>query len=646
MSGSQQHPPKRDATPSSSPQASWVFPGWGTAEDILDIGATPRTDEQLGVAPQHQLGEWKATAICGNDITSSVLYVSAICTLAAGVYAPFALLSVGLVLFLFRAIYAEVGTALPLNGGAYNVLLNTTRKSAASVAACLTVLSYIATAVISASEAVHYGLHVVYSTERIAAIPIAWIAIAIIALLFAFAVLNILGITESAIVALVIFVLHMTTLVTLAGFAFWYVYQDGGALLMQNWAARETSTSGILRALFFGFAAGLLGVSGFESSANFIEEQKPGVFPKTLRNMWVAVFVFNPLMAFLGLAMIPVGQYGQYEETLLSRMGALSAGHWLELWVSVDAFLVLSGAVLTSYVGITGLVRRMALDRIMPNFLLRENNWRRTPHRIILGFFLLCCSILLISQVEVQTLAGVYTLSFLGVMLLFAVGNRLLAIKRARLPRAVRAKWVAVVIAAIAVAIGLVGKVLEVDAHGEPVGRNNSVIFLVYFAVAMSIVAVMLYRIALLRFFMVATRWVYQRVRALNERVGKAAIETITQINSQGVVFFTRGDGPANLRRAIEYVKQNEQTSNLYVVHVYEDKATIPPRLANDLTRFDQLFPEIKVNFVAVKGRFGPEIIDRLSRRLGVPKNYMFIGCPGDSFPHNLADLGGVRLIV
>ena len=39
----------------------------------------------------------------------------------------------------------------PLNGGAYNALLNTTSKSLASMAACLTLLSYMATAVISAS---------------------------------------------------------------------------------------------------------------------------------------------------------------------------------------------------------------------------------------------------------------------------------------------------------------------------------------------------------------------------------------------------------------------------------------------------------------------------------------------------------------
>jgi hypothetical protein len=47
-----------------------------------------------------------------------------------------------------------------------------------------------------------------------------------------------------------------------------------------------------------------------------------------------------------------------------------------------------------------------------------------------------------------------------------------------------------------------------------------------------------------------------------------------------------------------------------------------------------------------VKGTFCPELIERLSQRLGVPKNYMFIGTPGDRFPHRIADLGGVRLIM
>ena len=106
-----------------------------------------------------RLSQWLATAICGNDITSSCLYVAAIATVYAGVLAPVVLLLVGGVLYLYKKVYTEVVEALPLNGGAYNCLLNSTSKLTASLAACMTILSYIATAVISAKTAVEYLHH-------------------------------------------------------------------------------------------------------------------------------------------------------------------------------------------------------------------------------------------------------------------------------------------------------------------------------------------------------------------------------------------------------------------------------------------------------------------------------------------------------
>lgn len=75
-----------------------------------------------------KLNELQATAICGNDISSSCLYVSALTIMYAGQYAWISLLIVAVVLYLFRKIYGEVVGAIPLNGGAYNVLLNTSSK--------------------------------------------------------------------------------------------------------------------------------------------------------------------------------------------------------------------------------------------------------------------------------------------------------------------------------------------------------------------------------------------------------------------------------------------------------------------------------------------------------------------------------------
>ena len=177
--------------------------------------------------------------------------------------------------------------------------------------------------------------------------------------------------------------------------------------------------TGLLTALFFGFCAAMLGISGFESSANFVEEQREGVFPKTLRNMWLAVSILNPAMALLTLMVLRVGDVGFHKHHLLAHLGEATAGDWLKWLISVDAVLVLSGAVLTSYVGVTGLVHRMTLDRCLPQFLLKRNR-RGTTHRIIIAFFLMAVSVLLITRGELEALAGVYTLSFLAVMVLFA----------------------------------------------------------------------------------------------------------------------------------------------------------------------------------------------------------------------------------
>ena len=51
-----------------------------------------------------KLTELEATAICGNDISSSCLYVSGLAIAYAGQYAFVALLMVAAVLFLFRKI--------------------------------------------------------------------------------------------------------------------------------------------------------------------------------------------------------------------------------------------------------------------------------------------------------------------------------------------------------------------------------------------------------------------------------------------------------------------------------------------------------------------------------------------------------------
>jgi amino acid transporter len=574
-----------------------------------------------------KLNELEATAICGNDISSSCLYVSALAISYAGQYAWLALLVVGAVLFLFRKIYGEVVGALPLNGGAYNVLLNTTSKRNAALAASLTILSYMATAVLSANEAMHY-LHTLWQ-----GLPIIGATMGLLGL---FLLLTILGISESAKVAVVIFITHLASLTLLVGVAVWYLATHGLSNLSLNFHVPVKGGS-IVNALFFGFSAAMLGISGFESSANFVEEQAQGVFQKTLRNMWVVVTVFNPLIAFLAIAVLPLVEVGQHTETLLSHLGTVTGGRWLGTLVSVNAVAVLSGAVLTSFVGVSGLMKRMTLDRILPQFFLKENA-RGSNYFILIAFFLLCISVLLITNGQLGPLAGVYTISFLSVMAFFALGNFLLKGKRPNLPRPVYAGILTVTLALAGVLLALFG---NVKIHPEYL-----IVFLEYFLPAMAVVYIMLNRIAILNLILSGVESLAKHLPRVSRLVRLRVRRHLRELAKQEFVFFAKGDNVVNLNKVMAYVVENEFTNRLKIVTLLNPGQKYPEDLLNDIRVLDRAYEQIEVELVTMEGHFGPLLIEELSQKWNIPKNFMFIGSPGDRFPYQISELGGVRLII
>lgn len=612
----------------------WEFPGWGVqrAVNSYDERQVPDEDE----AHEIKLDQFRATAICGNDITSSCLYVAGLCTASAGKMAPVCLMVVAFLLYLFRGIYGEVVTALPVNGGAYNVLLNTTSKTIASLAACLTLLSYVATGVVSGTDAAIYAKTLWEELN---------VEIATICLLGFFALLVIWGISDSANVALVMFVGHLTTLLVLIGFCIAYAVKHHD-IVADNWhsdfpdivAGGETIASGnAATALFFGVSSALLGISGFETSANFVEEQAPGVFVKTLRNMWVAVAFFNPVLSLLSLLVMPIDDIYTHQGALLARMGEVTGGSFLRIWVAIDATVVLSGAVLTSFVGVTGLVRRMAMDRCLPQFLLNENSCRKTNHWIVIGFFLVSTSLFLMLRGNVETLSGVYNLAFLAVMSLFAIGCMMLKWKRPKIPRAVRSSYGIIATALTLVWLGLLGNVL----------RNPKVVqyFVLYFACTTLVVFIMFQRIRILRVMLHASKFIIHNAFQCSKKIESSLTKSLIEIHRNPIVFFAKGSRLTTLNKAVLYVKANEQTHRLCFVHVCKDGDALDPELRKNVHLLDSIYPKLRIDLIVVYGTFGPKVIKWLAKELGIPTNMMFIACPDEKFPFKFDSLGGVRVI-
>ncbi|EGZ14181.1 hypothetical protein PHYSODRAFT_254225, partial [Phytophthora sojae] len=323
--------------------------------------------------------------------------------------------------------------------------------------------------------------------------------------------------------------------------------------------------SNVFTSIFFGFGASMLGITGFESSSNYVEEQQPGVFRKTLRNMWALVTFFNIGLAVGILAVLPLeGDDGIYAhgEALLARVGHVAVGSWFETWVCVDAFVVLCGAVLTSYVGICGLVERLSNDRVLPAFLAKKNKLRGTSHYIIGIYFFLSSSLVLILNADATTVNGVYTYAFLGLMAMFSCACMLLKGKRSEIPRDIQASWAVVILGFLLVVVGIFANLL-----GDP---SVLMYFAIYFIAVMLVMFVMFERVTILRVVLAVLKSVAPsrfgkeafigmaddgtpEVEHTGARGGRTIARTIVSIRETPIVFFCKVPDLTIINKAIIY---------------------------------------------------------------------------------------------
>ncbi|MDF1591445.1 MAG: hypothetical protein P1P89_08030 [Desulfobacterales bacterium] len=82
------------------------------------------------------------------------------------------------------------------------------------------------------------------------------------------------------------------------------------------------------------------------------------------------------------------------------------------------------------------------------------------------------------------------------------------------------------------------------------------------------------------------------------------------------------------------------------VIHLYSNpESNESEDLKKSLKTIQDIFPELRVELDVRQGKFGPQIIDEVSKEFGVAKNNIFIGAPEEKHSFSIQDLGGVRVI-
>ena len=171
-------------------------------------------------------------------------------------------------------------------------------------------------------------------------------------------------------------------------------------------------------------------------------------------------------------------------------------------------------------------------------------------------------------------------------------------------------------------------------------------IFTEYLIPTLIIIFFMLYRTYIFRGFLDILSYLFPDKGRLFKTLHLHTKKLLAAINKQQFVFFTNHDDVATLNKVMLYIKNNEPTRILKIVAVIDQEHTVTPNLKKDIEVLDRAYPDIHIQFVEEEGVFGPEKIKELSKRWGIPTNFMFIGSPGDKFPYKIQELGDVRLII
>lgn len=392
-----------------------------------------------------QLSWLLAWAVVFCDIGTSVYYVPGILYGHVGDLAAFfVLLTVGgFVLLALK--YSEIAWRNPEGGGVVTVATKAFGPRWGALGGMLITVDYFLTASISSVSGFYYLGTVIPSLHD-------QVPLLASCGLVALAVVNIVGIRESATLALSMAGAALAVDLILAAVALWHAGPARATLLVQPFAGvGKLSFSQVL----IGFAGAWLAFSGLES----VSQLSPAMREPLRRTArWaiaaviVTIIVTSPVLTTLAVAMLPEAVKHAQRERFISELGRAVGGWPMAVAVVVTAASLLIFAANTAIIGTYHVFLALARRGFLPGVLLRRNRAFNTPHLAIVIATGVPVLVILGTRGNMQLLGDMYAFGLLGAFTLASFG---LDAVRWRLRRCGVGFWV-----------GLVTSVLVATAWG------------------------------------------------------------------------------------------------------------------------------------------------------------------------------------
>jgi amino acid transporter/nucleotide-binding universal stress UspA family protein len=354
-----------------------------------------------------QLNWLLAWAVVFCDIGTSVYYVPGILYGNVGDKTPFFILLTTLAFIPLALKYIEITWRNPEGGG---VVTNTTKAFGpmwGCLGGMLITTSYFLTAAISAVSGFHYiGSVLPFLDAHI--VPFACVG------LLALAILNIIGIRESATVALVMAVTALIVCMAVIAFSVKSLSFDQWT---QAWRTLSPGHDMSMRTLLVGFGAAWLAFSGLES----ISQLSPAMrFPLRRTTRWamatviVTTIITSPLLSVLSITMLDAHTKATQSERFISDIAMISGGLGLKLAVVVSASALLLFAANTAIIGAYHIFLALTKAGFLPRVISLRSDTFHSPHVAISIATIVPIAVILATEGELSLLGEMYAFGLLG----------------------------------------------------------------------------------------------------------------------------------------------------------------------------------------------------------------------------------------
>lgn len=380
-----------------------------------------------------------AWAVVFCDIGTSVYYVPGILYGSVADKTPFFILLTTIGFIPLALKYIEITWRNPEGGGVVTITTKALGPMWGCLGGMLITTSYFLTTAISAVSGFHYIASLLPFLDE-------HIVLSACCGLIALAALNVIGIRESATVALLMALAAfgvdlVVIIVSLVDFS----SAQWSLALASLSPGREMSTADLL----IGFAAAWLAFSGLESISQLSPTMR---LPLRKTAKWAmsavigTILLTSPVLSLLSIQLLTPDFKSSQSERFISEIASISGGFGMKLAVVISAACLLLFAANTAIIGAYHIFLALANSNFLPRVIALRSERFNSPHIAILIATLVPLVVIVGTQGKIALLGEMYAFGLLGA---FAFSSFSLDLIRWRLGRRDLGFWIGVLTTAM-----------------------------------------------------------------------------------------------------------------------------------------------------------------------------------------------------